>query len=65
MQLLQGDSGSPVWQYNMGRAVVFAVESGGIKDERTGCDSDSFKLPSRAMWVDREMDWVKNVTQLS
>ena len=73
----QGDSGSPLWQYHKGRAVIVGVVSGGsnsssnCQDERwvaansTEVIINTTEAPAFLGWIPRAMDWMINVTKLS
>ena len=64
-KIAQGDSGGPVWQYQMGRAVIVGVYSSNEGDDFLDCSTASDYYNNLAIFVDQAIDWIKNVTQLN
>ena len=65
---MQGDSGAPVWQYQMGRAVIVGVVSSNRHDNIwTDCQLDpGYGVPwSYSTYVDQAIDWIENCTKLN
>ena len=66
---MQGDSGGPFWQYDMGRAVIAAVfiDANGDSNSPPGqlCEPHSKSYRVGAMRIDWDIDWIKNVTKLN
>ena len=68
----QGDNGGPVWQYDLGRAVIVGVFTRTGNDTK-GCEpvpmpevpGTGHTITTMANWVDQEIDWIKDVTKLN
>ena len=66
---MQGDSGSPLWQFQNGRAVLIGIMATGYP-YFNGTHFDKCDDPNRVpgfttfMRVSLFIDWIKNVTQL-